>query len=77
MHFCQNYVHFNIILFIFQLWSWKQLLINHLSRSFTHVPVHIDEELLTNALGCKWRVPLSHTDSPHHVLVTYKDEFDK
>ncbi|KAL6334408.1 hypothetical protein AAG906_014986 [Vitis piasezkii] len=25
----------------------------------------------------RWRVPLSHTNTPHHVLVTYKDEFDK
>ncbi|KAL6348301.1 hypothetical protein AAG906_005599 [Vitis piasezkii] len=25
----------------------------------------------------RWKVPLSHIDTPHHVLVTYRDEFDR
>ena len=47
------------------------------SRSLPHAPVPIDERLLPDALGSRWRVLLSHIDTPHHVLVTYKDEFDR
>ena len=47
------------------------------SRSLPHAPVLIDERLPPYALGSRWRVPLSHTNTPHHVLVTYKYEFDK
>ena len=47
------------------------------SRSFPHALVPIDERLPPDALGSRWRVPLSHTDTPYHVLVTYKEEFDR
>ena len=47
------------------------------SRSLPHALVPIDERLPLDALGSRWRVPLSHTDTPHHVLVTYKEEFDR
>ena len=47
------------------------------SKSLPHAPVPVDERFPPDALGSRWRVPLSHTDIPHHVLVTYRDEFDK
>ena len=47
------------------------------SRSLVEIPVHVDEGLRTDALGSRWRVPLSYTDTPHRVLVTYRDEFDR
>ncbi|KAL6318192.1 hypothetical protein AAG906_035697 [Vitis piasezkii] len=47
-------------------WSWERL---HVGRP--------NERLPPNALRSWWRVLLSHIDTPHHVLVTYKDEFDK
>ncbi|KAL6323591.1 hypothetical protein AAG906_039182 [Vitis piasezkii] len=43
----------------------------HLSRSLPHAPVPIDERFLPDALGSRWRVPLSHTDTSHHVLVLW------
>ena len=49
----------------------------HPSRSLPHAPVPIDDKLSADALGSRWRVPLSHIDTPHHVLVTYKDKFDR
>ena len=42
-----------------------------------HTTVPIDKIFSPDVLGSRWRVPLSHTDTPHHVLVTYRDEFDK
>ena len=68
MNFCQNYVHFNIILFIFQLWSWR-LHLDCPNRSLLHVPILVDEELLVDAP--------THTNFPHYVLVAYKDECDR
>ncbi|WJZ82788.1 hypothetical protein VitviT2T_002516 [Vitis vinifera] len=53
------------------------ILMGHPSRSLPHVPVPVDERFPPDALGSRWRVPLSHTDTPHHVLVTYRDEFDR
>ena len=50
---------------------------DHPSRSLAHAPVPIDDKLSADALGSRWRVPLSHIDTPHHVLVTYKDKFDR
>ena len=47
------------------------------NRLLPHALVLIDERFLLDALGSRWGVPLSHIDTPHHVLVTYKDEFDK
>ena len=47
------------------------------SISLPHAPVPIDERFPPNALESRWRVPLSHTNTPHHALVTYKDEFDR
>ena len=47
------------------------------SRSLPHAPVPIDERFSPDALGSRWRVPLSHTNTSHHVLVTYRDEFDR
>ena len=47
------------------------------SRSLPHAPMPIDERLPPDALGSRWKVPLSHTDTPHHVLVTYRGEFDR
>ena len=47
------------------------------NRSLPHAPVPIDERFSPDALGSRWRVPLSHTDIPHHVLVIYRDEFDR
>ena len=47
------------------------------SRSLPHAPVPVDERFPPNALGSRWRLPLSHTNTPHHALVTYKDEFDR
>ncbi|KAL6323069.1 hypothetical protein AAG906_024639 [Vitis piasezkii] len=45
--------------------------------SLPHALMPIDERFPPDALGSRWRVPLSHTDTPHHVLVTHKDEFDR
>ncbi|RVW34266.1 Serine/threonine-protein phosphatase 7 long form-like [Vitis vinifera] len=59
------------------LWSWERLHVGRPSRSLPHAPVPIDERFPPDALGSRWRVPLSHTDTPHHVLVTYRDEFDR
>ncbi|RVW93468.1 Serine/threonine-protein phosphatase 7 long form-like [Vitis vinifera] len=42
----------------------------------SHAPMPIDERFPPDALGSRWRIPLSHIDTPHHVLVTYRDEFD-
>ena len=47
------------------------------NRLLPHALVLIDERFLLDALGSRWGVPLSHIDTPHHVLVTYKDEFDR
>ena len=47
------------------------------SRSLSHAPVLIDERFSPDALGSRWRVPLSYIDTPHYVLVTYKNEFDR
>ena len=47
------------------------------SRALPHAPMPIDERFQPDALGNRWRVPLSHTNTPHHVLVIYRDEFDK
>ena len=47
------------------------------SRSLPHAQVHVDERFPPDALGSRWKVPLSHTDTPHHVLVTYRGEFDR
>ena len=47
------------------------------NRSLPHAPVSIDEKFPPDALESRWRVPLSHTDTSHHVLVRYRDEFDK
>ena len=47
------------------------------SRALPHAPMPIDERFPPDALRNRWRVLLSHTDTPHHVLVTYKDEFDR
>ena len=49
----------------------------HPSRSLAHAPVPIDDKLSADALGSRWRVPLSHIDTPHHVLVIYRDEFGR
>ncbi|RVW84952.1 Serine/threonine-protein phosphatase 7 long form-like [Vitis vinifera] len=62
---------------LLQLWSWERLHVGHPSRSLPHALVPIDERFTPDALGSRWRVPLSHTDTPHHVLVTYRDEFDR
>ena len=59
------------------LWSWERLHVGRPCRSLPHVLVPIDERLMEDALGSRLRVPLSHTDTPHYVLVTYKDEFDR
>ncbi|RVW84296.1 Serine/threonine-protein phosphatase 7 long form-like [Vitis vinifera] len=64
-------------LHLLQLWSWERLHVGRPSRSLPHAPVPIDERFPPDALGSRWRVPLSHTDTPHHVLVTYRDEFDR
>ncbi|RVW98745.1 Serine/threonine-protein phosphatase 7 long form-like [Vitis vinifera] len=64
-------------LHLLQLWSWERLHVGRPSRSLSHAPVPIDERFPPDALGSRWRVPLSHTDTPHHVLVTYRDEFDR
>ncbi|RVW68145.1 hypothetical protein CK203_064038 [Vitis vinifera] len=37
----------------------------------------VDERFPPDVLGSRWKVPLSHIDTPHHVLVTYRDEFDR
>ena len=42
-----------------------------------HTTVPIDKIFSPDVLGSRWRVPLSHRDTPHHVLGTYRDEFDK
>ncbi|RVW49051.1 Serine/threonine-protein phosphatase 7 long form-like [Vitis vinifera] len=55
----------------------KRLHVGRPSRSLSYAPVLIDERFSPNALGSRWRVPLSYTDTPHYVLVTYKDEFDR
>ena len=47
------------------------------SRSLPHAPVPVDDRFPPDALGSRWRVPLFHTNTLHHVLVTYRDEFDK
>ena len=47
------------------------------SRSLPHAPMLVDDRFPPDALGSRWRVPLSHIDTPHHVLVTYRDEFDR
>ncbi|RVW23103.1 hypothetical protein CK203_099964 [Vitis vinifera] len=60
-----------------ELWSWERLHVSHLSRSLPYAPVPIDERFLPDALESRWRVPLSHADTSHHVLVTYRDEFDR
>ena len=49
----------------------------HPSRSLPHAIRPIDERFPPDALGSWWRVLLSHTNTPHHVLVTYRDEFDR
>ena len=49
----------------------------HPSRSLPHAQMPIDERFLLDALESRWRVPLSYTCTPHHVLVTYRDEFDR
>ncbi|RVW91315.1 Serine/threonine-protein phosphatase 7 long form-like [Vitis vinifera] len=64
-------------LHLLQLWSWERLHVGLPSRSLPHAPVPVDERFPPDALGSRWRVPLSHTDTPHHVLVTYRDEFDR
>ncbi|RVW29435.1 Serine/threonine-protein phosphatase 7 long form-like [Vitis vinifera] len=64
-------------LHLLQLWSWERLHVGRPSRSLPHAPVPIDERFPPDALGSRWRIPLSHTDTPHHVLVTYRDEFDR
>ncbi|RVX20495.1 Serine/threonine-protein phosphatase 7 long form-like [Vitis vinifera] len=64
-------------LHLLQLWSWERLHVGRPSRSLPHAPVPIDERFPPDALGSRWRVSLSHTDTPHHVLVTYRDEFDR
>ena len=46
-------------------------------KSLPHVLVPIDERLMEDALWSRLGVPLSHTDTPYYVLVTYKDEFDR
>ena len=47
------------------------------NKSLPHALVPIDERLPPDVLRSRLRVPLSHIDTPHHVLVTYKDEFDR
>ncbi|KAL6342202.1 hypothetical protein AAG906_006816 [Vitis piasezkii] len=64
-------------LHLLQLWSWERLQVGRPSRSLPHAPVPVDDRFPPNALGSRWRVLLSHTDTPHHVLVTYRDEFDR
>ncbi|RVW38482.1 Serine/threonine-protein phosphatase 7 long form-like [Vitis vinifera] len=64
-------------LIIALLWSWEQLHVGRPSRSLSHALVPIDEIFLPDALGSRWRVSLSHIDTPHHVLVIYRDEFDR
>ena len=49
----------------------------HRNRSLPYAQMPIDERFLLDALESRWRVPLSHTDTSHHVLVTYGDEFDR
>ena len=47
------------------------------SRSHRYVPGFTDDGLPTDALGSRWRVPLSSVHTPHCVLITYRDEFDR
>ena len=47
------------------------------NKSLPHALVPIDERLPPDVLRSRLRVPLSHIDTPHHVLVTYKDKFDR
>ena len=49
----------------------------HRNRSLPYAQMPIDERFLLDALESRWRVPLSYTYTPHHVLVTYRDEFDR
>ena len=48
-----------------------------LSRSLSRLPIHVDHGLLAKAFRSMLRVPLSHTNTNHHVLVTFIDEFDR
>ena len=48
-----------------------------LNRSHLYVPGSTDDGLLIDALGSRWRVPLSLANTPHRVLITYRDEFDR
>ena len=48
-----------------------------LSRSHLYVLGFTNDRLSTYALESRWRVPLSYTDTPHHVLITYRNEFDR
>ena len=36
----------------------------------------LDETLLVDPLGCRWRVPLSWAYIPSHVLTFYRDQLD-
>ena len=47
------------------------------SRSHRYVLGSTDDGLPTDALGSRWRVPLSHVYTPHCVLITYIDKFDR
>ena len=47
------------------------------SRSHRYVLGSTDDGLPTDALGSRWRVPLSRVYTPHCVLITYIDEFDR
>ena len=47
------------------------------SRSLPHAPMPVDERFPPDVLGSRWKVPLSHIDTPHHVLVIYRDEFGR
>ncbi|KAL6323478.1 hypothetical protein AAG906_039050 [Vitis piasezkii] len=60
-------------------YSWGSATLAHLCRELCRASLDmlIDERFSPNALASRRRVPLSHTDTPHHVLVTYRDEFDR
>ncbi|KAL6324676.1 hypothetical protein AAG906_013489 [Vitis piasezkii] len=61
---------------LLHLWSWERLHVGRPSRSLPYAPMPINERFPSDALGTRWRVPLSHTSTPHHVIFSSKSYID-
>ena len=49
--------------------------VEHLDQGLQNEAL-LDEGLLADLLGCRWRVPLSWAQNPSRVLTFYRDQLD-